>query len=92
MPDVADSLIQCSTLDRVMNAIKRFDWWGFASTDPTGWFQEMLLDDTHHRNLSHFGQEFDDCQSLRVSRNDNHYPKSGGNAHGSDNCADHRRD
>ena len=79
-PDVADSLIQCSTANRVMTAIKRFDRWGRSSTDPTAWFQEMLLDDTHHRNLSHFGQEFD-----------YHHSKSGGNAHGSDNHADQRR-
>ncbi len=37
--------------------IEQFDRWGHSPADPAAWFQEMLLHDTHDRNVSKFGQQ-----------------------------------
>ena len=55
-PDVADFLVKCARAGRVVDVIKQFDRWGHSPADPAGWFQEMLLHDTHDRNLSRFGR------------------------------------
>ena len=56
-PDVADFLVKCARAGRVVDVIKQFDRWGHSPADPAAWFQEMLLHDTHDRNVSKFGQQ-----------------------------------
>ncbi len=55
-PDVADFLVRCATADRVAHVIDSFDRHPRPPADSAAWFQEMLLHDTHDRNLSRFGQ------------------------------------
>ncbi len=56
-PDVAEFLVQCVRAGRVADVIKQFDRWGRSPADPAAWFQEMILHDSHDRNVSKFGQQ-----------------------------------
>ena len=56
-PDVADFLVRCARRERVVHVVEQFDQLQHCPADPGAWFQEMVLHDSHDRNVSKFGQQ-----------------------------------